>query len=200
MTLACPGGVVHGPDWLRVSTDGARRALFLDRDGIVNVNHGYVHTIDRTDWVPGIFALCAAARDAGYCLVIVTNQAGIGRGYYEEADFRRYSDWMHTQFMRRGVPLTGIYFCPCHPDAGLGHYRRDCDCRKPAPGMLLRAAADIGIELGASVLVGDSISDLRAAQAAGVRLAVLFDNADQGLAPLAGLFTRLQVVEKRIST
>nr|WP_225540559.1 HAD family hydrolase [Xanthomonas sp. XNM01] len=200
MTLACPGGVVQGPDWPRVSTDGGRGALFLDRDGIVNVNHGYVHTVDRTDWVPGIFALCAAARDAGYSLVIVTNQAGIGRGYYDEAGFRRYSEWMHAQFAQRGVPLTGIYFCPCHPDAGLGRYRRDCECRKPAPGMLLRAAADIGIELGASILVGDSISDVQAAQAAGVRLAVLFDNADQGLASLAGLFTPVLAVEKGTST
>ncbi len=185
---ACPGGVVRGPDWPhRVGVHG-QRALFLDRDGIVNIDHGYVHTAEATDWVPGIFSLCAAARDAGYLLVVVTNQAGIGRGYYDEAAFRDYSEWMHAQFLARGVPLTAIYFCPCHPDAGLGRYLRHCECRKPAPGMLLQAAAEIGIDPGSSILVGDSASDIQAAQAAGLRLAVLFRHADRGLAALAGLF------------
>lgn len=194
---ACPGGVVQGPAWSRHVGGKGQRALFLDRDGIVNLDHGYVHTHEATDWVPGIFDLCRAARAAGYLLVIVTNQAGIGRGYYDEAQFRAYSEWMHAQFAQRGALLTGIYFCPCHPEAGLGRYRRDCDCRKPAPGMLLRAAADMGIEVGASILVGDSISDVQAAQAAGLRLAVLFDEADQGLASLAGLFTPVRAVVER---
>ena len=185
---ACPGGVVQGPAWSRHVGGKGQRALFLDRDGIVNLDHGYVHTHEATEWVPGIFDLCRTARAAGYLLVIVTNQAGIGRGYYDEAQFRAYSEWMHARFVEYGAPLAAIYFCPCHPVAGIGRYLRDCECRKPAPGMLLRAARDLGIAPEDSVLIGDSASDIQAAQAAGVRLAVLFRHASAGLDALSGLF------------
>jgi D-glycero-D-manno-heptose 1,7-bisphosphate phosphatase len=152
---------------------GSRKVLFLDRDGVINVDHGYVHTAAQTQWVPGIFELCAAARDAGYAPIVVTNQAGIARGYYTEAQFVAYTRWVHGQFAQRGVPLLATYYCPHHPQAGIGAYRVACDCRKPGPGMLLAAAKDFGLRLGECVLIGDMPSDLQAAAAAGVGTARL---------------------------
>ncbi|MHB1271836.1 MAG: D-glycero-alpha-D-manno-heptose-1,7-bisphosphate 7-phosphatase [Rhodanobacter sp.] len=154
-------------------TAGARKVLFLDRDGIINVDHGYVHTAGQTQWVPGIFELCGVARDAGYALIVVTNQAGIARGYYTEAQFVAYTRWVHEQFALRGVPLLATYYCPHHPEAGTGVYRVACDCRKPGPGMLLAAAKDFDLRLGECVLIGDMPSDLQAAVAAGIGTARL---------------------------
>ncbi|HRF82807.1 MAG: HAD family hydrolase [Xanthomonadales bacterium] len=173
---------------LAASPDGTRRALFLDRDGIVNVNHGYVHTAAATEWVPGVFDLARAAHRAGYLLVVATNQAGIARGYYTRAQFEDYTRWVHARFVAEGAPLAATYYCPHHPVAGIGEFGVDCDCRKPRPGLLLRAAADLGIDLGASLLLGDSPSDVEAADAAGVRLAILCRDPARvaGLAQLFG--------------
>ena len=145
-----------------------RKALFLDRDGVINVNHGYVHTPDDTDWVPGIFELVAAAHARGYLPIIVTNQAGIGRGLYDEAAFLAYTAWMHAQFAARGTPLLATFWCPHHPDAGIGDYRIDCICRKPRPGMLLAAIATFDIDPALSLMIGDKQGDLDAAAAASV--------------------------------
>ncbi len=144
------------------------RALFLDRDGVINVDHGYVHLPEQTEWIEGIFDLCATARDLGYRLVVVTNQAGIARGYYSEAQFESYSTWLREQFAQRGSPLLAVYYCPHHPTEGLGAYRRECRCRKPGPGMIERARDDFGLDLAASALIGDQPSDIVAARAAGV--------------------------------
>lgn len=144
------------------------KALFLDRDGVINIDHGYVHKAEEVTFVPGIFELCRAAVGRGYRLVIVTNQAGIGRGYYTEADFAALMDWMRARFAAEGAPLTAVYHCPYHPEHGVGEYRRESDWRKPGPGMLLAAAAEHGIDLESSILIGDSETDVMAAQAAGV--------------------------------
>ena len=157
-----------------------RKALFLDRDGVINVNHGYVCSPERTDWVPGIFDLCAIARDTGYVLVVVTNQAGIARGLYTEAEFLDYTRWMHSEFEARGVPLTATYYCPHHPHAALDIYRAECGCRKPAPGMILTAARQLQIDLQQSLLVGDKHSDIVAAKLAGVGLPLLFSCDEEG--------------------
>lgn len=146
----------------------ANRALFLDRDGVINVDFGYVCSPDRTQFVPGIFELCAKASRLGYLLIIVTNQAGIGRGYYTEDDFLRYMEWMRGEFSARGIPISAVYFCPHHPEAALDIYRQECTCRKPAPGMFLQAAHDLDIDMSRSMLVGDKPSDAMAAHAAGV--------------------------------
>jgi len=159
------------------ATEGERKALFLDRDGVINVNHGYVHTPEQTDWVPGIFEFCGMAQDAGYLLVVVTNQAGIARGYYSEEQFLDYTRWVHEQFASRGVSLLATYYCPHHPDAGVEPWRLDCECRKPHPGMLLAAKARFGLSMQDSVLVGDQPSDLAAAAAAGVPRAIMVDCA-----------------------
>jgi D-glycero-alpha-D-manno-heptose 1-phosphate guanylyltransferase len=155
-------------DALLATHAGSRKALFLDRDGVINRNHGYVHTPERTDWVPGIFERVRAAHAAGFLPVVVTNQAGIGRGYYDEAAFLEYTAWMHAQFAAQGAPLLATCWCPHHPDAGIGDYGVDCACRKPKPGMLLKAADAFALDLTGSLLIGDQASDLEAGRAAGV--------------------------------
>ena len=145
-----------------------RPALLLDRDGVINRNHGYVHRPEDTELMPGIVALCRHAQDLGYALVVVTNQAGIARGYYSEAQYHAYSGWLRGHLAAQGVLPDAIYHCPHHPEAGLGPYRRACACRKPAPGMILEAARDLHLDLPRSILLGDSAGDMQAGRAAGV--------------------------------
>ncbi len=153
-----------------------RRALFLDRDGVINVDHAYVHQRERFEFIDGIFELCRAARARGFLIAVVTNQAGIGRGYYTEADFHALSEWMCEQFRLHDAAIDGVYFCPDHPQHGLGAYKRESAERKPGPGMLLRAAAELNIDLAGSLMVGDKESDLQAGAAAGVPCLVSFRN------------------------
>lgn len=160
-------GCVPGPAWPAAGA-ALGRVLFLDRDGVINVNHGYVHTPEGTEWVPGIVELCKAAQARGYALVVVTNQAGIARGYYSEAQFAAYTHWVHQHFAAAGVSIVATYYCPHHPQAGQGDYQVDCDCRKPAPGMLLAADQAHAVDWAGSLLVGDKRTDIQAGQAAGV--------------------------------
>lgn len=145
-----------------------RRALFLDRDGVINVDHDYVHRPDEVEWVPGIFDLVREANGAGWLPIVVTNQAGIARGYYDEATFLDFTRWMHAQFEAQGAPLLATYYCPHHPEAGIGPYRVACACRKPAPGMLQAALRDFDLRAELSALVGDKAGDILAGRAAGV--------------------------------
>lgn len=145
-----------------------RPALFLDRDGVINVDHGYVHTPANFQFIDGIFDLVATANRAGYLVVVVTNQAGIGRGYYSEAQFHNLTHWMRRRFAEHGGQIDGVYFCPYHPEHGIGEYRRESEFRKPAPGMLLQAQSELGIDLEQSILIGDKLSDMVAGRSAGV--------------------------------
>jgi D-glycero-D-manno-heptose 1,7-bisphosphate phosphatase len=162
----------------RMLSAAPRAALFLDRDGVINVDRGYVHTIDNTVWLPGIFELVAEAGDAGLSCVIVTNQAGIARGYYAETDFLAYTQWMHSEFRKRGAPILATYYCPHHPEAGIGDFRAVCTCRKPAPGMMLAAISDFGFDPDASVMIGDKPWDAEAARSAGISKSFLVADAD----------------------
>jgi D-glycero-D-manno-heptose 1,7-bisphosphate phosphatase len=157
-----------------MSRPALRPALFLDRDGVINIDHGYVHTPEATEFIDGIFDLVARATAAGRVVVVVTNQAGIGRGYYSEAQFLDHTAWMQAEFARRGAPIERVYFCPDHPEHGIGPYRRDTPMRKPGPGMLLQAAAELQLDLGRSLMVGDTENDIRAGLAAGVQRTVRF--------------------------
>lgn len=147
---------------------GTNRALFLDRDGVINVDRDYVHRVEDFEFLPGIFKLCHAAQAAGLRLVVVTNQAGIGRGLYGEADFQTLTAWMREQFRARAIEIDRVYHCPFHPTAGMGEYRRESFDRKPNPGMLLRARDELGLDLARSALIGDKDSDVAAGAAAGV--------------------------------
>jgi D-glycero-D-manno-heptose 1,7-bisphosphate phosphatase len=144
------------------------KALFLDRDGVINIDRGHLHRREDFVFREGIFDLCNAAQTLGYLLFVVTNQAGIGRGYYTEADFLELTDWMVGEFRTRQIYITRVYYCPYHPVHGVGQYRFDSPDRKPKPGMLLRAQADFTLDLRSSVLIGDKLSDIYAAEAAGV--------------------------------
>ena len=145
-------------------------ALFLDRDGVINVDHDYVHKIEDFDFVPGIFDLTRfAADELGWPIVVVTNQSGIGRGLFDEAAFARITEWMLARFETAGTPLARVYHCPYHPEHGLGAYRQDHPWRKPKPGMLLQAAADLDIDLARSVMIGDRPQDMEAGRRPGKR-------------------------------
>ncbi|MBL6081551.1 HAD family hydrolase [Belnapia sp. T18] len=166
-----------------------RRALFLDRDGIVNIDHGYVHRPDQVAFVPGIFALCREAAARGLLLVVATNQSGIGRGLYTEDNFHALMRWMGERFDHEGAPLHAVEYCPDHPQHGIGRYRRETPRRKPGPGMLLDAASAHGIALGASLMLGDKASDMQAALAVGIGTRILAseDAAEVAKAPAGTL-------------
>jgi len=148
-------------------------AAFLDRDGVINEERHYVHRIEDFVLLPGATAGMQRLQEAGYRLVVVTNQAGIGRGLYSEDDFARLTQHMLALLRADAVEVSGVYHCPHHPEAQDPRYRLDCDCRKPAPGLLLRAGRALGLDLGRSVLVGDKRSDLQAGRAAGLARCVL---------------------------
>jgi len=152
---------------------GRRAAAFIDRDGVINVEHNYVHRIEDFELIDGVAEGLQALAAAGYDLIVITNQAGIARGFYTEADMERLHAHMRSELVARGVRIDAIYHCPHHPQGTVAAYAVSCDCRKPAPGMLLQAARERGIDLSQSVLVGDKISDIEAGRAAGVMLAVL---------------------------
>nr|WP_217437001.1 D-glycero-beta-D-manno-heptose 1,7-bisphosphate 7-phosphatase [Serratia fonticola] len=148
-------------------------AIFLDRDGTINIDHGYVHEIDDFQFIDGVIDACRELKSMGFALVLVTNQSGIARGKFSEDQFMRLTEWMDWSMADRDVDLDGIYFCPHHPEAVIEEYRQVCDCRKPQPGMLLQAQKELNIDLAASYMVGDKIEDMQAAAAAGVGTKVL---------------------------
>ena len=149
------------------------KALFLDRDGVINIDQGYVHCREAFHFQEGIFELCRAAQSLGYLLVVVTNQAGIARGYYTESEFLKLTEWMTQQFAEQQIRIARVYYCPYHPIHGVGEYKCDSPDRKPNPGMLFRARADFNLDLMSSILVGDKLSDIYAAKAAGVGTTIL---------------------------
>jgi D-glycero-D-manno-heptose 1,7-bisphosphate phosphatase len=149
-------------------------ALFLDRDGVINIDHAYVHRVQDFVFIDGIFELCRAAQARGRRIFVVTNQAGIGRGYYTEDDFHALSSWMCGVFQTQGVAIDKVYHCPTHPEHGLGAYKTESPLRKPQPGMLLQANAEFGVDFARSVLIGDKPSDIAAGRAAGVAKNLLF--------------------------
>lgn len=150
------------------------KALFLDRDGVINRNYGYVHKREDFDFIEGIFDVAQYACKKSYKLVVITNQAGIARGYYTEEQFHQLTDWMRLQFSAAGAPIIQVYFSPYHPTAGLGKYLKDDFSRKPHPGMIRQAQKDLSIDLNRSVLIGDKVSDIQAGIAAGVGKNLLF--------------------------
>lgn len=146
-----------------------RRALFLDRDGVINIDRDYLYRIEDFHWQPGIFDLTRAAVRKGFDLVVVTNQSGIGRGYYSEEEFQALTSWMCHRFTEENAPIAAVYHCPFHPLSVHPEYRVvDHPWRKPRPGMLLAARDTLGLDLPSSILIGDRESDIEAGAAAGV--------------------------------
>ena len=143
-------------------------ALFLDRDGVINVEKNYLHRIDEFEFIDGVFDACRYFSELGYLIVVVTNQAGIARGYYSELDFSNLTDWMLKCFLDEGVTISAVYHCPHHPE-----FSGECECRKPNLGMIVSAVRKFGIDLKKSILVGDKLSDILAGRKAGVAINVL---------------------------
>lgn len=146
-----------------------RKVLFLDRDGVINQDVHYLHRIEDLVFVDGAKEALANAVALGYDLIVVTNQSGVGRGYYTEEDVNRLHDYMNQELTKVGAPILRFYYCPHLPGAPLALYDKDCQCRKPKPGMLLQAMSDYDIDKEHSLLVGDKASDMEAAAGAGVR-------------------------------
>jgi len=143
-------------------------ALFLDRDGVINIDHAYVYKQEDFQFVDGIFELCRTAKTQGYLIFVVTNQAGIGRGFYSEQEFNQLTAWMCQVFTAHNANIDKVYFCPHHPEYGIGQYRIDSPMRKPNPGMILAAQHEFNVDLAASLLIGDKESDIEAGINAGI--------------------------------
>lgn len=144
-----------------------RRAIIMDRDGTVCDEVGYVNHVDRVRLLPRSAEAIRRANEAGFQTVVVTNQAGVARGYFAESLVDEVHDRVRELLAAEGARVDGIYYCPHHPDVGAEPYRRRCDCRKPRPGMLLRARDEMGIDLEASFMIGDSVRDIEAGRRAG---------------------------------
>jgi len=158
-----------------------RRAIFMDRDGTISEEVGYVNHLSRYKLLPRSIDAIRMINDAGFLAIVATNQSGVARGYFAEAlvgaVHERLLSWVHEG----GARLDAIYYCPHHPREGPPSFRADCDCRKPRPGMLLRAAREHGIDLTGSYMIGDSRVDMEAAAAAGVRPVLVLTGYGRGL-------------------
>ena len=149
------------------------KALFLDRDGVINVEKDYLYKIEDFEFIEGLFELCRHYKELGYFIFVVTNQSGISRGYYSEEDFNKLSLWMSKEFLKHNIKIEKIYHCPHHPDIS-----GECSCRKPNPGMLLEAAKEFNINLSGSIIIGDKERDIEAGLNAGLRESYLFDESN----------------------
>ena len=156
-----------------------KAAVFLDRDGVINVDHGYVSKIDDFKFIEGSIEAMQILKDKGYLLVVVTNQSGIARGYYSEDDFHKLTEWMDWSLADKGVDLDGIYYCPHHAEKGIGEYKVECECRKPKTGMLDSAIAELDIDPSLSLLVGDKLSDVNAGNLAGLKASYLVNTGKE---------------------
>jgi D-glycero-D-manno-heptose 1,7-bisphosphate phosphatase len=139
------------------------KALFIDRDGVINVDRNHVIRKEDFEFTEEIFEICKKFTDAGYLLIVITNQAGIAKGLYNVDDFLKLTAWMKRQFLKNGIIVTQVYFCPHHPDI-TGY----CECRKPEPGMILQAVREYNLDILKCILIGDKESDLQAGRNAGI--------------------------------
>lgn len=172
----------------RIRAGSGRKAVFLDRDGVINLDRAYVHSWDDFEFVPGAVDAMRRLKAAGFALVVVTNQSGLARGKYTEAQYQALTERMRAALAEAGAGVDAVYHCPHHPSGQVPELARACDCRKPEPGMILQAVKDLGLSLADSFLVGDKPSDIQAARAAGVAKAYLVqsDNAESTGGELAG--------------
>ena len=169
-------------------------AAFLDRDGVINVDHGYVSSPEEFDFLPGVPEALGQLQAAGYLICIVSNQSGIGRGLYAETDLFALNQYIAGCLMDMvGVRVAAFYHCPHHPTEARGAFLKQCKCRKPSPGMILQAISDHNIDPARSILVGDKASDIDAGRAAGVERLFLVTNeggvaiSGEGVECVAGL-------------
>lgn len=171
-----------------------RKAVFFDRDGVINRDYGYVGSLERFEFLPGVKEALAQIKKMGYATILVTNQSGIARGLYTIDDFDTLTEFMQGELKKYQADFDGIYFCPHHPQAAVAEFRCECSCRKPKPDMFFWARDEHDIDLNHSIMVGDHASDIEAAQNAGLPNLILvgdhIDN-DAALVPDAQVFNNL---------
>lgn len=146
------------------------KIAFLDRDGVINVNTGYLYRVEDFQFTPGCLEALKDLKKLGYHIAIITNQSGIARGYYTEDDYHRLNSWMLEQFNQQGIDVLQVTYCPHLPNGSVPEYTGDCDCRKPKPGMINDIIANQveSVDLASCILVGDNVSDIEAGKAAGL--------------------------------
>lgn len=142
------------------------KIVFLDRDGVINKEVGYLHKVADFEFIEGVFDACQYFQSLGYQVIIVTNQSGIERGYYTEEDFHIVTDWMLKQFKHNGIEVLDVFYCPHGPES-------DCSCRKPKPGMFIQADGKHHIDMSNSWMIGDKEADIQAANSAGISNTIL---------------------------
>ncbi|WP_213284841.1 HAD-IIIA family hydrolase [Bradyrhizobium sp. sGM-13] len=154
-----------------------RPAVFFDRDGVLNEDHGYVYEISKLKWIDGAREAVKAANDAGYLVFVITNQSGVARGLYDEHHVQALHEWMAGDLAKIGAHIDAFEYCPYHPDAVIERYRKVSHRRKPAPGMITDLLERFPVDINRSILVGDKPTDLEAARAAGVQ-GILFSGGN----------------------
>lgn len=157
-----------------------RPAVFLDRDGTINEQMGYINHLSRFRLLPGAARAIARLNRAGWPVVVASNQSGVARGYFPASLVAEVDQLMASQLEREGAHLDGIYYCFHHPRAELAAWRTDCGCRKPSPGLITRAAADLGLNLARSWVVGDRLGDIQAGAAVGARTILVLTGYGRG--------------------
>ena len=144
-------------------------AVFFDRDGVLNIDSGYTYRQQDFAWMPGAIETIRYFNDLGYYVFVVTNQSGVARGYYSEQDIDILHEFMNAELKKHGAHVDAFYYCPHHPQGEVERYCIVCNCRKPATGMLVQAFQEWNVDLEKSLLIGDKISDIQAAEAIGIK-------------------------------
>jgi len=167
------------------------RALFLDRDGVINIDKEYLYKIEDFEFVDGIFETIKLFQNDGYIIVIVTNQSGIGRGYYTQEDYMKLTEYMIDEFLKNGIKIDGVYHCPHTPEDR-------CSCRKPRSGMFMAAKKDFRIDMKSSVMIGDKESDMRAAKNAKVGERIFLSSSGSKCSDATKNITKLSEIKETI--
>ena len=192
--------LIYTPDSYSASSPSGGIALFLDRDGVINKEINYLHKIEDFEFIDGIFDLCRTAVERNYRIIVVTNQSGIARGYYNEKDLETLTKWMMREFAGRGIEISRVYACPHLINADLESYRRDCHARKPNPGMLLQAQKDFNLDLSKCIFIGDNECDMEAGLRAGIdNLILLNENAPENLDPRINIVSNLYQAREKLT-
>lgn len=169
------------------------RAIFLDRDGIINIDKGHVHKKEDFVFYERIFNILKPFQQNGYLIIIIINQAGIAKSYYTTNEFLSLNRWMVNEFKKKGITITKVYYCPHHPE-----YTGACICRKPEPGMIYQARDELNIDLSESLLIGDKITDIMAGKSSGIKTNILINKVPSKGIEYEYYFESLNSFESRL--